>query len=277
MKSKYYAMGGLRLRVDSPQAIAESRFYPAFYAPPGASDLTVTVTLGALPPRSGAPVDRKPGRAFYQDGTHLRLFTTYATAEQTKEFACRDGQEDRVQLTVDHPEGLWDSMLFYALNLPELLANAGSFLCHSSFVIYRGEAILFTADKGAGKSTQAALWAAERGAEIINGDRALLRMENGRLTAYGTPYCGSSQIALNRAAPVRAVILLEKGTANRIAPCCGMQALLPLTAQLSYEFYQNARAMDFALEVCRSVPVYSLACLPDASAVALLERTLWPT
>ena len=275
MKNKYYALAGLRIGLESERPVAESRFYRAFYAEPGACDLTVTVTEGAVPPRTGTLIDSKPDRAFYRDGAQLRLFTTYAMPDRPVPFACRAAQGDRVLLTVDHPDGLWDSMLFFALNLPELLAEREIFLCHSSFILYRGEAVLFVADKGAGKSTQAALWAAERGAEIINGDRSLLRFVDGRLTAFGTPYCGSSQIALNRSAPVKAIVLLGKGPDNRIAPRTGMQALLPLLAQLSYESFQNERATEFALRVCQSVPVYALTCRPEAAAVALLERTLW--
>ncbi|MBR4728441.1 MAG: hypothetical protein IK080_11195 [Clostridia bacterium] len=275
MKNKYYALAGLRIGVESQRPVADSRFYGAFYAPAGACDLTVSVTDGALPPRTGDLVDRKPDRAFYRDGAQLRLFTTYPKPGRAVPFACRETQGDRVLLTVDYPDGLWDSMLFFALNLPELLAERDCFLCHSSFILYREEAVLFVADKGAGKSTQAALWAAERGAEIVNGDRSILRMANGRLTAFGTPYCGSSQIALNRSAPVKAIVLLGKGEENRIAPRTGMQAMLPLLAQLSYETYQNARATEFALQVCQNVPVYALTCRPEAAAVALLEKTLW--
>lgn len=276
MNHKYYRIAGLRIHVESPRPIAQSRFYPAFYAPPGESDLTVTVTEGPLPPPAGRLTARRQDYAFYGEGDALQLFTAYAQPGGPVNYACRTAAGGKILLTVDHPAGLWDSMLFYALNLPELLAQQGAFLCHSSFIIHRGAAVIFTADKGAGKSTQAALWAAERGAQIINGDRSLLRCTDGRLTAWGTPYCGSSAIALNRSAPVKAVILLEKGDCNRLTPCAGMQALLPLLAQLSFENYQNARATDFALAVCRSVPVYALACLPDASAVALLEKTLWP-
>ncbi|MBR2732412.1 MAG: hypothetical protein IKD72_10575 [Clostridia bacterium] len=275
MKNKFYSMAGLRIGVESERPVAESCYYRAFYADAGACDLTITVTEGEIPPRTGELLDCKPDRAFYHDGRQLRLFTTYARPGGAAPFACRETQGDRVLLTVDHPDGLWDSMLFFALNLPELLAEREIFLCHSSFILYRGEAVLFVGDKGAGKSTQAALWAGVRGAEIINGDRSLLRFVDGRLTAFGTPYCGSSQIALNRSAPVKAIILLDKGPDNRIALRTGMQALLPLLAQFSYESYQNAQATDFALQVCQSVPVYGLACRPEAAAVALLEKTLW--
>ena len=274
MKSKFYSLAGLRLRVDSEREIAESRFYSAFYAPEGPCDLRIRVTEGPLPEKEGVTVDRYEGREFRQNGG-LTLFSSYPRIDGERVYACRKETENGISLTVDHPGGLWDAMLFHALNIPELLAQRGVYLLHCSYVISRGEALLFCAGKGVGKSTQAALWEKYRGAEIVNGDRALLRLTGTGMTASGTPYCGSSEVSLNRTAPVKAVILLEQGPDNELAPCRGAKALTRLMAQMSYEKYQTEKAIDFAAGVCTGVPVCAMRCLPEESAVSLLEEALW--
>ncbi len=275
MKSKFYALAGLLLRADSDREIADSRLYAAFHAPEGDCDVLVRAAEGPLPERKGKLLCRTPLRDFYDEDGDVTVFSAYPEIDGAQPFACRKGTGRVIELTVDDGNGLWDAKLFHALNIPELLAQRGTFLLHCSYIIWRNEAVLFCAGKGVGKSTQAALWEKYRGAEIVNGDRALLRLTEDGLTAFGTPYCGSSDIALNRAAPVKAIVLLEQGARNEIGFCRGTEAFVRLVAQLSFEPYQQEKAVDFALGVCNSVPVYAMRCLPDASAVSQLEETLW--
>ena len=276
MKSKYYTLAGLRLRADSETEIADSALYGEFYAPEGDCDIRVRVHQAPLPERPSSLIAHKADRDFYRDGGDVTLFSSYPFAEHTyRPYACRKGTGEQIDLTVDYAPGLWDAMLFHALNIPELMARRGRFLLHSSFIIYHGEALLFSADKGVGKSTQAALWERYRGALIVNGDRSLLQLGKDGLTAHGTPYCGSSEIALNRSAPVKAVVLLSQGPCNELRRCGGSFAMTRLLAQLSFESYQNENAVDFALGLCANVPVFSYQCLPDESAVTMLEESLW--
>ena len=89
-------------------------------------------------------------------------------------------------------------------------------LLHTSFIKWQGKAILFTAPSGTGKSTQADLWRRIEGAEIINGDRAVLRKEGGIWKAWGLPYAGSSRIFRNESAPVGAIVVLRKNDRNEL-------------------------------------------------------------
>ena len=275
MKSKWYALAGLRLRVDSESPIADNALYTGFYAPEGECDIRVRVTEGPLPDRPGKPFFASPLRDFYVEGGDVTLFSSYPIMEGKRTFACRQGTGREILLTVDSPDGLWDAMVFHALNLPELTARLGLFQLHSSFVIHRGEGVLFCAGKGVGKSTQAALWERCLGATVVNGDRSLLRWENGVLTASGTPYCGSSKVALDRTAPVKALVLLSQGKENTLRRCPSVPAFPRLLSQLNYEQYQKEKAADFAISLCEHAPVYEMRCLPEESAVALLEESLW--
>lgn len=275
MKSKYYNVAGIRLRADSENSIGDSPLYAAFYAPEGDCDVYVRVTEGGLPAPQGERIAGSPGREFFSADGDVTAFSSYPEETGDRLFACRKGTGARIDLTIEAPDGLWDAVLFHALNMPELFAQRRIFLLHCSFIVSRGEAILFCAGKGVGKSTQAALWEKYRGAEIVNGDRALLQLSADGLTAFGTPYCGSSEIALNRSAPVRAVVLLEQGEDNALTRCGGASAFTRFMAQLSYEPYQTEKTVDFALNVCETVPLYAFRCLPEESAVSRLEEALW--
>ena len=60
---------------------------------------------------------------------------------------------------------------------------------HCSVLKVRSGVILFSGPSGIGKSTQAGLWTKYRKARVINGDRTLLKKENGRWMSLGWPIC----------------------------------------------------------------------------------------
>ena len=85
---------------------------------------------------------------------------------------------------------------------------------HCSVLKVKSGVILFSGPSGIGKSTQAGLWTKYRKARVINGDRTLLKKENGRWMSLGWPICGSSEICYNEAYPVKAVIFLGQAEEN---------------------------------------------------------------
>ncbi len=169
------------------------------------------------------------------------------------------------------------ALVLKILDLPgELLRRGGIFL-HASFVSAKGGAVLFTGKKQIGKSTQAALWEKYRGAETVNGDRALLRKENGVWRAWGSPYCGTSGICKSADLPVRAVVLLSQAKCSSADIASGREALAALLDGCSYDTgdkRQTERLLDICGEIIASVPFYKLSCLPDESAVRALENML---
>ncbi|PWM48932.1 MAG: hypothetical protein DBX62_01245 [Clostridia bacterium] len=102
-------------------------------------------------------------------------------------------------------------LLYLAMERP--LLKYGRIVVHASAVIYGGEAYLFSAPSGGGKSTQADIWHDKRGAEILNGDKVILRPTHGGVIAYGSPIAGSSGIYVNKSAPVRAICMIDKAYA----------------------------------------------------------------
>ena len=63
---------------------------------------------------------------------------------------------------------------------------------HASVIVHNGEAAIFVARSGTGKSTHAELWREHLSAEILNGDHAIVRLEDDRLYVYGSPWSGTS-------------------------------------------------------------------------------------
>ena len=112
------------------------------------------------------------------------------------------------------------------------LLHRGCGVLHSSYVAVGDRAILFAGFSGQGKSTQAELWRQYRGAEIINGDRALIFRRKGSWYAGGLSVCGSSQICVNRTVKIAALILLEKSKKNVVCPVAAAARCYLLTGLL---------------------------------------------
>ena len=106
----------------------------------------------------------------------------------------------------------------YAGKFCKSIIKYNAMLIHSSAIEYNGKAYLFSASSGVGKSTHTALWrkAFENDVKMINDDKPVVRIIDGKAVAYGTPFDGGSGIANNISAPLGAVVFIERGENNSI-------------------------------------------------------------
>lgn len=118
---------------------------------------------------------------------------------------------------------------------------------------------------------------AATGAEIVNGDRALLRAREGCFQAHGICFSGTSGICGNRSAPLSALVVLgqaERSTCRRLGGKEAFRALLPQCAYRTWNPQDVAAATDTLSRLIGETPVLRLDCLPDESAVKALEECL---
>lgn len=158
-----------------------------------------------------------------------------------------------------------------------LIARNNGFIFHCSYIDHNGKAILFTAPSETGKSTQAELWKALRGAEIINGDRAAVRLAEGVLLAEGIPFAGSSQYCKNRSLPIEAIVYLGQAPTTSIRKVRGYEAFSKIWEGVSVNTWDK-KDMELVSavvqQVAERIPIYHLPCTPDESAVIALEEAL---
>ena len=177
----------------------------------------------------------------------------------------------------DYPNGITDKTILNSLALEHLAAQNNGFVFHCSYIEHNGKAILFTAPSGTGKSTQAELWHKYRGAQIINGDRAVVRIENGEILACGIPFAGSSTYYKNHTLPLAAVVYLAQAPWTTIRKMQGYEAFSKIWEGVSVNTWDknDMREVSRIVEqTAAKVPVYYLACTPDESAVNALEGVL---
>lgn len=282
MMNKTFSVGSLTLRFESEKPIPDSRFFSAFLSD-GTPDVSVPVVSGALPEKKGELIFAGERASLYETKAgDTMLFSSYFdnALKRQYEYACLRKTANGYCLTVDDSTGLRDSMLVNAVGLPRFLLERGEGILHSSFVVFDGEAVLFIGESGIGKTTQARLWEKYRGALLVNGDRCILSVKNGVLTAYGIPFCGSSDVSLNVSAPVKAIVVLSQASVNTAGKQGVLSAFNAVLSCFTYEPrdpFESRKAGDLAMDVVNTGRVYSLACTPDERAVKALEEELWRT
>lgn len=150
-------------------------------------------------------------------------------------------------------------------------------LLHASAVCHKGEAVVFTAASGVGKTTQAELWAKYKDATILNGDKVFLKKEEDGVHAWGSPWKGSSPYAENVSAPLKAIVALEQAEENSIRKLEGLDVLeyiVPHVFFPSWDERCEQAVLTLLDQVLGETEVYLLKCRPDETAVELLASTI---
>ncbi len=146
-----------------------------------------------------------------------------------------------------------------------------AFLMHGAVIGYRAKAYAFLAPSGTGKSTHIRLWHQYLGDKIIpvNGDKPILRLENGVFMAYGTPWAGKEGWQRNIGLPLAGVCLLKRGTENKIGLVKSDEAIANILRQIYLPPMPEGTLATMALadRLLTHIPIYSLACNMTEDAV----------
>lgn len=162
--------------------------------------------------------------------------------------------------------------------IEKLLMRFDAMILHSCHIQKDMQSILFTAPSGTGKSTQGELWRIYRDAEIVNGDRTIIRKRNGVWYAYGAPFCGTSNISLNRQAPIKAIVVLQQAPYDYAERIYGQRAFVSIYSELTVNCWNDAfvqKALNWVTELSEEIKLYNFLCTKNSGAVDALERVLY--
>lgn len=172
-----------------------------------------------------------------------------------------------------------DPVFTSLLALERRMVDRGQMILHCAYICYQKEAILFSAPSETGKTTQAKLWEQYAGSRTINGDRALIGFDGGRLIAQGWPVCGTSGDCLNETYPVRAIVMLRQGKEDQVRRLKSPEAFCFLYTQITVNSWNResvGRSMDLIEALLLQVPVYELTCTISEHAVECLRAAICP-
>ena len=216
-----------------------------------------------------------------------RTFFTNYLSDRTPMFSIEASAEDlekmqqKMDLLADH-EGtpriqhspaFLENTAIHEL-LAENLAVYDILLMHGSALAMDGEACIFTAPSGTGKSTHARLWREvfKNHVIMINDDKPLLKITDGGTFVYGTPWDGKHHLSSNCSAPLKAVIQLTRSPVNHIEPLDKASGFIVLMEQIYLPVIpeNKARITGLMRKLLNTVSFYHLGCNmePDAAICA---------
>lgn len=283
MVERYYQIAGVVLKISGPKEdMADS--YPQLRpfriekAPCRWEYRFRIVDELPKPPKHGGLVE--PGRRVYvtDEGFHNYLGYVEQAAEAGYMYLLRKDGITEVQVKRSEiPDTITQRIVLRAFELEHLVAIHNGLLLHASCIEYKGKAVLFTAPSGIGKSTQAGLWEKLSGASIINGDRIIVRKEDGQFFARGVPFSGTSGICNQAYLPISTIVCLQQAPVTSIRPLMGVQAFRRIWEGCTVQHWDQAdteNSVSCLLDLVSQVPIYELFCTPDETAVIALKNAM---
>jgi hypothetical protein len=181
----------------------------------------------------------------------------------------------RFRPEIEHNPLIWkplDELLFQYL-----LSTRGGLLFHAGALAAHGGGVMFAGISGAGKTTMGRACHAAGAGTVLSDERAVVRPTAAGWVVDGTPWAGEGRFRARVTAPLRAVVLLDKASEDRLEPVSPGRALAyfyrcHLPPMWSAE--ATTTALDSLERLVREVPCLRLCNRLGGDGPALLNRYL---
>ena len=211
-----------------------------------------------------------------------RQFSDYKITDVVHDFCISVKEEDIIlernrANELNCSDAFLESLAFYR----KFATSAAVYECvlfHSSALSVDGDAYLFAAPSGTGKSTHARLYREFFGSRVtmINDDKPLIRKVNGAFRVYGTPWNGKHGLSNNLSAPIKGICFLKQGEVNAIRRLNVQEALMASFNQVYRpDDVESLRSvLSLVQTMIMQIPVYELTCTISHDAVCLSYETM---
>ena len=158
-------------------------------------------------------------------------------------------------------------------------AASGTIAIHSSCIVADGRAVIFLGESGTGKSTHTRLWRENiPGAFLLNDDSPIVRIIDGSVWVFGSPWSGKTPCYKQERYPLAACVRLSQAPYNAIHKLHVIKGYAALHPSCPPEFAYDERLYSHISSslssILKRIPVYHLECLPDADAAQLSFETV---
>ena len=157
--------------------------------------------------------------------------------------------------------------------IAEKLLERDTLLLHGSTVAVDGQAYLFTAPCGTGKSTHTRFWREQFGdrAVMVNDDKVFLQLRRDSVWAYGSPWTGKHGIGTNISVPLKGICFLQRGTENQIQKAMPEKWLPELIHQ---SFLPEEQYSALVLQLAERIPLWEMFCTKDPQAATIAYESM---
>ena len=164
-------------------------------------------------------------------------------------------------------------MMFAQTILPQ-----GGISVHASCVCKQGTGYLFLGKSGTGKSTHSEQWMkAFDDCSLLNDDNPIVRIFDEKVWVYGSPWSGKKSCYRQENYPVGGIVRLNQAPANifqTLTETNAFLALLPSCSVLRSDSQLQQVLYGSLIRLTETVPIGTLACLPNEEAARLCYQQL---
>jgi hypothetical protein len=161
-----------------------------------------------------------------------------------------------------------------------VLSANNAIAIHSSAVVADGRCALFLGESGTGKSTHTRLWVENiDSAKLLNDDSPIIRIIDGEVRVYGSPWSGKTPCYKNESYPIAGLCRLEQAPYNkihRLPTILAIGAILPSCPPVfAHDVTLQDMICDTVGRLLRTTRAYRLECLPNEDAARLSHKTIF--
>lgn len=119
----------------------------------------------------------------------------------------------------DFDRGYLESLAIYR-KIAEQITQYNGFLLHGVVFETNKCGVVFLAQSGVGKSTHAMFWKEllKDKMIVVNGDKPLVRIIDGKIFAYGTAWAGKEKLHTNTKTELKKICFIERSPKNECLP-----------------------------------------------------------
>ncbi|MBE6825248.1 MAG: hypothetical protein E7513_07965 [Ruminococcaceae bacterium] len=181
----------------------------------------------------------------------------------------------------DFPHKYYEATAILRNICKKVVSDYDGFFLHCSCLEYEGNAYVFTAKSGTGKSTHSRLWREVFGDKVtmINDDKPIIRLIDDKFYIYGTPWNGKHHISNNIKSEIKAIYYLSQGSENAIAKSDPISSISKILSQtvLPDDKKSMENLLDMVEKLVSSTPVFDLSCTISHDAVRTVLNSLKET
>jgi len=211
---------------------------------------------------------------FIEEGNYLVIFRFINSSKQYK--MCAKQRWKQIEIDIDFRDQEEDYMFLNDFIMFAFIYSSAyhhTVLLHASCVKYNKYGIAFIGPSGIGKSTLSSLWLKYiKGSFLLNDDQPAVRLINGKLHIYGTPWSGKTSCFKNDNAELVAVFNLEQAANNeakRLTPIRAFQYLLSSSSMMREDKDTFKLIADTLSLIAQNVNVFHLRSAPYKDAANL--------
>lgn len=227
-----------------------------------------------------------------KDGTKISIFCDkpdeydikndddiYKKMREHKEYIRNDASEGISSIFPETPVPRLKDDIFHAIRLFFLYSahRKGMLMLHSSSILYRDRAWLFSASSGTGKSTHTGLWHSLFGTPVLNGDLNLFTFRDEVPVIMGTPWCGTSGICDPGTYRLGGIIMLKRAVhdyTELLAPDSQRLLILQRLISPAWNELQIKLSLNIIDRTADSVLCCRLNCTKNENAAICMKERI---